>query len=78
MLFRDDFWRPVSASKNSVPGSQALSEVDRTHPQFRLLDRRNWDLRPARQLFWIEAECVELPAPFSRRVAEPLDTDAAG
>jgi hypothetical protein len=32
----------------------------------------------ARQLFWIEAECVELPAPFSRRVAEPLDTDAAG
>jgi len=32
----------------------------------------NWDLGPARQLFWIEAEGVELPAPFSRRVAEAV------
>jgi len=30
-------------------------------PQFRLLGRFNWDLGPARQLFWIEAKCVELP-----------------
>jgi hypothetical protein len=29
-LFRGDFWRPVSASKNSVPGSRALSaKLDR-------------------------------------------------
>jgi hypothetical protein len=79
MLFRDDFWRPclcIQKFRSRQPGFER--EVDRTHPQFRLLDRRNWDLRPARQLFWIEAECVELPAPFSRRVAEPLDTDAAG
>jgi hypothetical protein len=26
----------------------------------------------------IEAERVELPAPFSRRIAEPLDADATG
>jgi integrase/recombinase XerD len=26
-LFRDDFWRPVSASKNSVPNSEAEREV---------------------------------------------------
>src|SRR3981189_3309362 len=38
-------------------------------PQFRLLGRFNWDLGPARQLFWIEAKCVELPPPFSRRIA---------
>jgi hypothetical protein len=30
------------------------------------------------QLFRIEAERLELPAPFSRRIAEPLDADAAG
>src|SRR6266446_6003714 len=30
-LFRDDFWRPVSASKDSVPNSRALSaKLDRT------------------------------------------------
>ena len=26
---------------------------------------------------WIESERFELPAPFSRRIAEPLDADAA-
>jgi hypothetical protein len=32
-LFRDDFWRPVSASKNSVPGSRAMNaRLDRTAP----------------------------------------------
>jgi hypothetical protein len=32
-LFRDDFWRPVSASKNSVPGGRALSaQLDRVAP----------------------------------------------
>jgi hypothetical protein len=29
-------------------------------------------------LFRIEAQGLELPAPFSRRIAEPLDADAAG
>jgi len=47
-------------------------------PLLRSFGRCNWDLRPARQLFWIEAECVELPAPFSRRIPEPFDADAAG
>jgi hypothetical protein len=48
------------------------------HPQFRLLGRRIWDLGPARQLFWIESERRKLSAPFSRRIAESLDADAAG
>ena len=29
-------------------------------------------------LFRIEAERVKLPIPFGRRIAEPLDADAAG
>jgi hypothetical protein len=35
-------------------------------------------LGPALQLFRIESERIKLPAPFSRRVAESLDADAAG
>jgi hypothetical protein len=30
------------------------------------------------QLFRIEAERLKLSAPFSRRIAKPLDADAAG
>jgi hypothetical protein len=30
------------------------------------------------QLFRIESERLKLPAPFSRRIAEPLDADATG
>ena len=57
-----------------------LSARSRTalHPQFRLLARRNWDLGPALQLFRIESERLKLSAPFSRRIAEPLDANAAG
>ena len=33
---------------------------------------------PALQLFRIESERLKLPAPFSRRIAESLDADAAG
>ena len=36
------------------------------------------DLGPALQLFRIEPERLKLSAPFSRRIAEPLDADAAG
>jgi hypothetical protein len=36
------------------------------------------DFGPPLQLFGIKSECLELPAPFSRRIAEPLDADAAG
>ena len=36
------------------------------------------DFGPPLQLFWIKSECLELSAPFSRRIAEPLDADAAG
>src|SRR5258705_479786 len=43
-----------------------------------LLGRRNWDFGPARQLFRIESKRLKLPAPFGRRIAEPLDADAAG
>ena len=36
------------------------------------------DLGPPLQLFRIESERLKLSAPFSRRIAEPLDADAAG
>jgi hypothetical protein len=36
------------------------------------------DFGPALQLFRIESERLKLPAPFGRRIAEPLDADAAG
>jgi hypothetical protein len=36
------------------------------------------DFDPALQLFRMESERLKLPAPFSRRIAEPLDADAAG
>jgi hypothetical protein len=36
------------------------------------------DLEPALQLFRIESERLKLPAPFSRRIAEPFDADATG
>ena len=36
------------------------------------------DLEPALQLFRIESERLKLPAPFSRRITEPLDADATG
>jgi hypothetical protein len=32
----------------------------------------------AGHLFWIKSERLKLPALFSRRIAEPLDADAAG
>jgi hypothetical protein len=35
-------------------------------------------LRTTLQLFRIESERRKLPAPFSRRIAEPLDADATG
>jgi len=36
------------------------------------------DLGPALQLFRIESERLKLSPPFSRRIAKPLDADAAG
>src|SRR5258707_15229658 len=36
------------------------------------------DLGPALRLFRIESERLKLSAPFSRRIAKPLDADAAG
>ena len=71
-----DFWHPVSASKNSVPGGRAWARSPSAVAAVcRAVVR---DLGPALQLFRIESERLELSAPFSRRIAEPLDTDAAG
>jgi hypothetical protein len=36
------------------------------------------DLSPTLQLFRIESERLKLSASFTRRIAEPLDADAAG
>src|SRR4030081_3396790 len=46
--------------------------------QFGLLRRRNSGALVRLQLFRIESERLKLPAPFSRRIAEPLDADATG
>jgi hypothetical protein len=46
--------------------------------QFGLLLRRNSGALVTLQLFRIESEGLKLPAPFSRRIAEPFDADAAG
>jgi len=61
-------WRPVSASKNSVLGGWAFNARIRGFalPQFGIFE-------PALQLFGIESERLKLSAPFSRRIAEPLD-----
>jgi hypothetical protein len=40
--------------------------------------RKREPQRPTLQLFRIESERLKLSAPFSRRIAEPLDADAAG
>src|ERR1700730_6177150 len=40
--------------------------------------RRIRDLGPTPKLFRSKSERLKLPAPFSRRIAEPLDADAAG
>jgi hypothetical protein len=45
--------------------------------QFGLL-RRNSGALVTLQLFRIESEGLKLPAPFSRRIAEPFDADATG
>src|SRR5258708_40103580 len=81
-LFGGDFWRPVSASKNSVPGDRVFSaKFDRTAPVIRMFCAaviRDLSFWAVPQLFRIEAERLKLPAPFSRRIAKPLDADAAG
>ena len=77
--FVDDFWRPVSASKNSVPGGRACARSPgAVAAAFRVCTALIRDLGPALQLLRIEPERLKLPAPLSRRIAEPLDADAAG
>ena len=44
----------------------------------RLLGPRNSGSQAGAQLFRIESERLKLPAPFSRRIAKPLNADAAG
>src|SRR6266404_3486721 len=75
-------WRIISTCRSCpqaahTPGL-SLSPTSWGRFFVRLLSRCNWDLGPARQLFWIESERLKLRAPFSRRITEPLDTDAAG
>jgi hypothetical protein len=75
--FSAGFWRPVSASKKSVPGGHALDAKSAT---FAPAIRPFGDPRagPELRLFRIESERLKLSAPFCRRIAKPLDADAAG
>ena len=78
--FSASFWRPVSASKKSVPGGQALgaksAALAPANPT--ILQFRDVGPGPALRLFRIETERLKLLAPFCRRIAKPLDADAAG
>ena len=65
--------------KIPFPATGLSAKSDRTNTgNSAFLGRRNPDLGPALQLFRIEPERLKLSAPFSRRIAEPLDADAAG
>jgi hypothetical protein len=76
--------RPAASEPNitiaALKGCGGLSaKSDRTsagNSAFRAAVIR--DLGPVLQLFRIESERLKLSAPFSRRIAEPLDADAAG
>ena len=61
---------PAAGLKREAPAVLA-PVVPTSGPPFR-------DLGPTLQLFRIESERLKLSAPFSRRIAEPLDADAAG
>src|SRR5712675_406625 len=55
--FVDDFWRPVSASKNSVPGGRACARSPgAVAAAFRVCTALIRDLGPALQLLRIEPE----------------------
>src|SRR5258708_23771430 len=67
--------RCIQEFRSRRPGLSAKS--DRTCTR----NSNSWEIRdrwPALHLFRIEAERLKLPAPFRRRIAEPLDADAAG
>src|SRR5436190_17528765 len=60
--------------KIPFPATGLSAKSDRTNTgNSAFLGRRNPDLGPALQLFRIEPERLKLTAPFSRRIAEPLD-----
>jgi hypothetical protein len=65
-LISDDFWRSVSASKNSVPGRPGLcAKSDHTCAHnFDFWATVVFDLGPMLQLFRIESERLKLSAPF--------------
>jgi hypothetical protein len=63
-----------AAAVHREAGGNALTEPD----EFRTLGHGRSDLWPRLQLFRIESEGLKLPAPFSRRIAKPFDTDATG
>ena len=68
-----------SPTGNRLPQAPESTKLDRTcarNSDFWATVIR--DLGPALQLFWIESERLKLSTPFSRRVAEPLNADAAG
>ncbi len=76
------WWRflaPVSASRNSVPGGRTRARnptaLAAVIPRFAPRQSGTFARRAA-NLFRIESEHLKLAAPYSRRVAEPLDADA--
>jgi hypothetical protein len=76
-VFEWDIWRRVSHPKISVPGWGAdFDRLPSRDCDFRASAIR--DVGTGLRLFRTEFEHLELPAPFSRQIAEPLDADAGG
>jgi hypothetical protein len=75
----DDFWRFVSASKNSVPGDRVEREVRaRLKPNSEFLRCRNSGPSAGCSApIPDEVERLKLPAPFGW-IAKPLNADGAG
>ena len=77
---RRQFWLPclrIQKFRSRLPAVSAKSDriCGRNSDFWATMFR---DFGPALELFRIESERLKLPAPFSRRIAEPLDADAAG
>jgi len=73
-----DFWRPVSAAKNSVPGGAGFVRQKRA-----ILGFENWGSGKAKnagfesQLLRVQSERLELQAPFRRSIPKSFDSNAA-
>jgi hypothetical protein len=71
----------ASSLHPKIPFPAALVEREvraQLRPYSRFCGAVIWDFGTGAGLFRIQSERLKLPAPFSRRIAEPFDADATG